>query len=393
MTLGWVLILGATVIGAYTYIGYPLILRLIPAPRHTRGLDRYEHDDEWPHVAICVPAHNEEHQIADTIESLLALEYPAERRQIIVVSDASTDTTDEIVRGYADRGVLLIRHQQRQGKTEAENLAAPLIQGDVVVNTDASIRILPGSLKPLVAPFKDPRVGLTSGRDLSVESDATLEANRGEARYVGYEMWVRDLETAAGGIVGASGCLYATRPELQRLTIPGHLSRDFAAALNTLEHGLVPLSVPDAICRVPRTASLSGEYRRKVRTITRGMETLWHKRALLDPRVHGRFAWMLWSHKVCRWVLPWLAIVGLAGLTLLAPSYVWALTALIFVASMIAIGVLAWATADRAQLPRFLYLPAFVVMGNVAAMKALLRALRGSGHAIWEPTRRRGTNP
>src|SRR5207245_7635393 len=132
--------------------------------------------------------------------------------------------------------------------------------------------------------------------------------------YVGYELWVRDLETSLSGIVGASGCLYAIRRQLQMHTMPDGLSRDFGSALVAREHGYRAVSVPAAVCYVPRSNSLRREYRRKVRTMARGLRTLWHKRSLLSPRRHGVFAWMLWSHKVCRWLTPWMGLIAAAAL-------------------------------------------------------------------------------
>ena len=334
-----------------------------------------------------MPAYNEESQIAETIESLLALDYPAERRQILVVSDCSSDRTDEIVRGYADRGVELLRLEQRSGKTAAENAAARHLDGEIVINTDASIRIRRGALRSLVRHFRDPGIGLASGRDLSV-SGVEEETNRGEQGYVGYEMKIRDLETSVSGIVGASGCFYAIRAHLHRLPLPESLSRDFAAALNTREQGYRAISVSDAVCTVPRAPSLKREYRRKVRTMTRGMETLRFKRALLNPFRFGAFAWMLFSHKICRWLLPWTAVLGAVGLALLAPAHPvagWLLAAGLVVVAVAAVG---WVLADRVDLPRPVQVLAYGLMGNVAAMHASLRLLAGQGDPVWEPTRR-----
>src|SRR5207245_7201651 len=102
--------------------------------------------------------------------------------------------------------------------------------------------------------------------------------------YVGYELWVRDLETSLSGIVGASGWLCAIRRDLHMHTRPDGLSRDFGSALVAREHGYRAVSVPAAVCYVPRSNSLRREYRRKVRTMARGLRTLWHKRSLLSPR-------------------------------------------------------------------------------------------------------------
>ncbi len=372
----------------YSYLGYPLLLvALARAKRIPERRDRAP--DSWPLVSITVPMYNEERQAAQLIESLLALEYPSERLQILIVSDASSDRTDEIVRRYADRGVELVRQRERAGKTAAENAAAELLTGEIVVNTDASIRIRPDALKHLLRVFSDPSVGVASGRDISV-SKVGADVNAGESTYVGYEMWVRDLETEAGGIVGASGCLYAIRSGLHRAPLPDSLSRDFAAALTCEEQGYRAVSVPDAVCYVPRAPALRQEYRRKVRTITRGMETLLAKRGLLNPFDHGLFAWKLFSHKVCRWTAPWAALLGFVGTLLLAPSSAWAAIVTGAAILLTGLGALGWILGDGRSLPGILEIPGFVLVGNVAAMHAAVQVSTGQRNPLWEPTRREG---
>ncbi|HYR08809.1 MAG TPA: glycosyltransferase family 2 protein [Longimicrobium sp.] len=374
----------ALLLPLYAYAGYPLLLWIF-APRRRR--DGAAEPAEWPRISITVPAYNEEAEIGATLQSLLALDYPAERRQIVVVSDGSTDGTDDVVRSFADRGVQLLRMPERRGKTAAENAAASLLTGEIVVNTDASIRILPASLRPLVAAFADPAVGVASGRDLSV-ARVDASATAGEGGYVGYEMAVRGLETRAGGIVGASGCFYAIRAHLHRLPLPAGLSRDFAAPLLARGAGYRAVSVDRAVCLVPRTPSLRREYGRKVRTMTRGMQTLWHLRALLDPRNGATFAWMLWSHKVCRWAVPWAAAAGVAGVLVLAGTEPWARAVASLGGALLALAAAGALWPAGRTPPRWLALPAYLVAGNLAALHAGLRALRGQHAAIWEPTRR-----
>jgi cellulose synthase/poly-beta-1,6-N-acetylglucosamine synthase-like glycosyltransferase len=370
----------------YAYLGYPLALWVLSRVRNM-PLPRPHADLAWPSISISVPAYNEEAQIRELIHSLLALDYPRDRVQILVVSDCSDDATDDVVREYADHGVELLRMPERGGKNRAENAAASYLTGDIVVNTDASIRIHPGAMKPLIAAFQDPGIGCASGRDISVGPDDDT-ANAGESGYVGYEMWIRDLETRASGIIGASGCFYAIRPHLHRLPLPEALSRDFSAALHSEEHGFRAVSVPQATCLVPRSPSLRKEYRRKVRTITRGIQTLWYKRFLLNPFKHGAFSWMLFSHKICRWALPWAALSAWLALGVLAPSSVWAAILFGGGAVLLVLAALGWWMAGRDQPPRLLSIPAFLVAGNLAAAHALVRALKGGQDKLWEPTRR-----
>ena len=148
------------------------------------------------------------------------------------------------------------------------------------------------------------------------------------------------------------------------------------------------MSVPGAVCFVPRTTSLRKEYRRKVRTITRGMRTLWHKRALMNPLSYGVFSWMLLSHKVCRWALPWAIFASGLAVAALAFEVRWAqalLAAGLLITGLAAIG---WLRAEEESVPKIFSVPAFAVAGNVAAAHAFLRALRGARDALWEPTRR-----
>jgi cellulose synthase/poly-beta-1,6-N-acetylglucosamine synthase-like glycosyltransferase len=368
----------------YAYAVYPLILWIIshagepPVPTGPPDL---------PLVTVVIPAYNEERQIAGAIDAVLAQDYPKERLQILILSDASSDRTDEIVRTYAPRGVELLRMPERGGKTRAENASAKLLPGEIVVNTDASIRLHPSAVSELVAHMSDPQIGVASGRDISV-SQMPRTANTTEAGYVNYEMWVRSLESRTGGIVGASGSCYAIRTDLHRTQIPAELSRDFCAALTARLCGFRSVSVDTAICFVPSTSSLQREYRRKVRTISRGMDTLYYRRELLDPTRYDAFAWKLLSHKLCRWALPVSVIPAIAGLAILSRTHAWA-TIVLIAGGVIALLALAGATwPDNRPMPRVISLAAFGVAANLAVVNALWRVIRGHQDHVWEPTRR-----
>ncbi len=369
----------------YALVGYPLLLRFVPKS----GIDPSTWGDPpvWPRLSILVPAYNEADSIAGTLESLLALDYPADRREIIVMSDASTDRTDEIVRSFSARGVRLVRMPDRRGKTAAENHTVPTVTGEIVVNTDATIRIPPASLKPLIRVFQDPTIGAASGRDVSI-GNVNGEGNASEAGYVGYEMRVRALETRVGGIIGASGCFYAIRRELIDPRFPEALSRDFAAPLRARKLGYRTVSVDAAVCIVPRTRALNSEYHRKVRTMLRGLNTLWHMRSLLNPFRYGRFAWMLMSHKVTRWLGFLTLPLAVAGILLLAPRHLWAALVALLGGMMLIGGWAAIRWPARVPIPRLLTSVGYGLGAAAAGFVAWMGFFRGTSLATWEPTRR-----
>ena len=170
--------------------------------------------------------------------------------------------------------------------------------------------------------------------------------------------------------------------------MPEALSRDFAAPLVARRYGFRSVSVEEAIAFVPRTTSLRREYSRKVRTMTRGLETLFFHRGLLNPFQYGLFAWELWSHKLIRWLVPWGGVMVLAGLALMAPSALWARILLVASGAGVAAGILGWFWPAEKRLPRPLSIPTYALAGTVAALQAWIGALRGDLNPIWEPTRR-----
>ena len=383
IAIGVILISLPVLMGAYAYGLYPVLLRLLARRDEPSGA----RNAIKPVVTIVIPAYNEQHQIRGAIEAAIAQDYPEELRQILVLSDASTDGTDDIVREeYASRGVELMRMPARAGKTAAENASIARIRGDIVVNTDSSVRLHPSAVRLLVAGLADPTVGVASTCDVSVSGADS--PNAAEAGYVGYEMAIRRLESLSGGIVGASGSGYAIRAHLHRVRVREDLSRDFSSALIAQRNGFRAIAVDEAICYVPRSLSLAREYKRKVRTISRGMETLYFNRDLLNP-VHGAFAWKLVSHKLCRWLVPIACIPALVGIGLLAlalPQMTWLFGVGILALSLAMLGAF-W--PDHRPVPR--WIPAGilgVLAANLAVIHSTWRFFHGHEDHVWEPTRR-----
>jgi cellulose synthase/poly-beta-1,6-N-acetylglucosamine synthase-like glycosyltransferase len=368
----------------YSYVGYPVILWLLSRRVNPMAAAAQA---AVASVSVVIPAYNEERQIAGAIEAVLQQDFPRDHLQVLVVSDASTDETDSIVESYAVRGVELLRMPTRSGKTKAENSACARLRGNIIVNTDASVRLHRTAISELVRGMADPEVGVVSSRDVSL-SEIDQHANITEAGYVNYEMWIRDLETLTGGIVGASGSCYAIRAELHKIPVRDDLSRDFASALTARLCGFRAVSARNAVCYVPRTTSLGREYRRKVRTISRGMDTLSNNRQLLNPFSYGSFAWKLFSHKVCRWLVPVAVLFGITGLIVLAPSHPSAQVFLLVGIALTTVAALGALWPRNRRSPRLISGITFAVAANIGVLNAIWRVFAGHNDHVWEPTRR-----
>lgn len=382
--LAVLLVAAPLVVGAYAYVVYPGLLWMISRARYRAPSPGG--DWTWPSVTVTVPVFNGASSIRTTLERLTEIDYPCDRLQILVLSDASTDGTDDIVREFAQRGVELLRAAERRGKTAAENVAVSFARGEIIVNVDATVRVPPASLKCLVGAFADPTVGVASGQDISVDS-SLASGTGGEAGYTGYEMWVRDLETRVGSIVGASGCFFAIRRSIHDEPLPHELSWDFASTLVARKQGYRSVSVPDAVCVVPRTGEIRTELRRKSRTMARGLSTLFHFREVMNPFRYGSFALMLISHKLLRWIPYLLAPVAIVALGLLASESRIAAFAL----TLLSIGILAGVSAIRHRGTagwKLLALAGFLVAAATAGCLAWYDALRGAQMVTWNPTPR-----
>lgn len=383
--IGWLLLALPLATGLYAFVLYPALVWF--ASRLRPAFELPPPPAEWPEITILIVAYNEERRLRRTIEQALATDYPADRINVLVVSDASTDGTDALVTEFGDSRVRLFRLPQRSGKPAGENAAGPHLRGDIVVSIDASILIPRESLKPLVQALLDPSVGLASGRDVSI-GDEAREGNKAESSYVGMEMTLRAWETRLHSIVGASGCFYANRRHLQTVQLPPELARDFAAASVARAHGYRAVSVDEAVCLVPRTPTLKAELRRKSRTMSRGLATLWYLRGMMNPFRYGSYAFMMGSHKLVRWLLFPSLLGWIIGPLLLYTEAPWTGLLLIGMIGGIGLAAMTLRWPDNRRLPRIVAFPGYAFISILAGWRAWLHLLRREKAAVWEPTQR-----
>jgi glycosyltransferase involved in cell wall biosynthesis len=361
----------------YPYALYPAALvawnrlarRRLPEPDPTHR----------PAVTVILPVHNEAPRIEAKIANMLALDYPRDRLQVVVIGDGCTDDTLERAERAGQGTVTAFALPARAGKAAALNAGLERATGEIVVFTDAGILLDRGALASLVGHFNDPVVGCVSGEDY-------VEGGGNEGLYGRMELMIRREEARRHSIAGASGCFYGMRRSLCRPFRAG-MAPDFLSVLDTVRSGHRALCEPAARGAMTATKSQRAEFSRKARTFLRGLTALFGNAALLNPLRYPEFAFILWSHKLLRWLGPVSMLACLVAAFVLREQPLYAVMLygqLAFYA--MAAAALAWPdVAGRVVLAR---LSGFFLLVNLAAGKALMLWLAGVRQELWEPTRR-----
>ena len=371
---------GAIAMLVYVYAGYPALVfvlaRLRPRPVR-RG-------PELSSVSFIVAAYNEEAVIADKLRNTLAIDYPADRLEIIVASDGSTDRTEEIVRTQFGGRVRFLA-LRRQGKTLAQNQAVEAATGDILVFSDATTIYHPPSLCALVANFADPDVGLVTGSVVyGLETNTSMD--KGRAAYWNYESFLRRQESRFHSVLGAAGCCYALRRQLYT-PLPPELISDVVQTVKVVQQGYRAVVEDDAVVYEPaESRTIREELERRGRVIARGLRGKYYLRDFFHPLRHPWFCFQVLSHRLLRWSVPlFLVALFLANAALLDRPLFRAL----FVAQVAfyLIAALGYALERRNLRPRGLTIPFYFCVINLAPLLAVRALLRGERKATWETSR------
>ena len=310
----------------YTYFGYPLLLKLLAGKRKEQGEDAPDPFFE-PNVSLIIPVHNEEKVIEEKIQNTLSLDYPKNKLEILIASDAS-----------------------------------------IFLEEDA--------LRNIVRNFSENLIGCVSGEDY-------IPGGGGEGAYGRYELVLRNLESRAGSIVGASGCFYAQRRSLCE-PFPEGMAPDFYSVLETVEKGYRAVTDSTAKGMMRSVPDPKSEFQKKVRTFLRGITTLLHFKHLLNPFKYGIFSLQLISHKLMRWSTGvFLILLFLSNLFLVGSKFY--LTFLLLQVAFYSLAFVGWMGLSR---PKIFRIPLFFSMVNLSALIAWGKYFRGFRQEVWEPSRR-----
>ena len=391
LLLFWVSVLAIL----YVYLGYPVLVTLLARLRRPEVSSR----QPWiPSLTILIAAYNEEGCIARKLENTLALDYPREKMQVIVVADGSDDRTSEIVRDFGSRGVQLLHRPERRGKMDAINRAMEAASGEIVVFSDANNLYQPDALRELVAPFADGRVGVVTGAKLVAADSSLLAASEG--LYWKYESFIKRKESRLGCCVAVAGEILALRRVLFSPPPSRVINDDFFMAMDIARRGYRVVYASRARSVEPVSATARDEITRRSRIVAGRIQAI-----LLSPRLltlrRPLVAWQVVSHKFMRPLVPFAMIGALAanvvlvvwpppaavGIRGLAPP--WNLAALCCQGIFYGLAVVGTRLGKKGFLGKALYVPVYLVQSNLAALLGIWGLLRGGSTVVWKKVARR----
>lgn len=368
----------------HVYIGYPIVLWLLSKVVKPKVVSKDE--SYFPEVTLMISCYNEVDVIEEKIQNSLALIYPKEQLNIMIISDGSDDGTDDVAKLHSGQGVKLIRQEGRLGKTSAINLAMQQTTADIVVFSDANAMYQPDALNKLIRNFNDDSVGYVVGAALYTDGNDNSAA-ASEDLYWRYEIALKTLESNLHSVVGGDGAIYAIRRELFK-TLDAKDINDFVNPLQIIEQGYRGIFDKEAICFEETAGNFSKEYKRKQRIVNRSFRGLMKVKAVLNPCKFGFYSFEVISHKLLRWLQPIFLVIAAIGSTYFSYAniaifqYI-ALTGFAFL-FLAQIGFL---QASRIRSSAIFTLPYYFVMVNYYSLIGVFTALAGNVQVTWSTPR------
>lgn len=376
-----VLILILLFIMFYSYFGYPLTLFFFSFFSNHKVI---KDDSYTPEVSLLIAAYNEEDTIADKIKNSLELDYPKDKMEIVIVSDGSTDRTDEIVKSFESSGIRLFRVEGRVGKTEARNQAVLAMRREIIVFSDATAIYEKDAIRKLVRNFKDSTVGMVSG-NLKYFEKGQSSMGLATKLYWNYEKTIKKAQSKLYTLTGAVGCINAFRRKLYHV-LPPNIIEDFTEPLMIVAQNYRIVYEEEAVAYERTTQKPSQEFKMRVRVIRGGMKGFIYASRRLNFKQHSLVLFQLFGHKVLRWLMP-VFLILLFAVNLLSFIFNHNMAAdLLMMAQFIcyAIALLGMIWKPPGIVGKVFSIPAYFVIINAASLKALYLTLTTDLEATWE---------
>lgn len=369
----------------YVYVGYPILVYLV-SRLFPKKINRAEF---LPKVTVLITAYNEEKAIRAKILNTLEIDYPKEKLEILVASDASSDQTDQIVKEFSAKGVRLFRQEGRKGKTYTQNKAVEQSTGEIILFSDATTEYQPNVLREILPNFADQSVGCVAGKLIYVDASKS-NVGKGAQSYWSYETFLKTAESRACSLIGASGCLYAVRKSAYR-EMYAEACSDFLICTLVYEQGLRSVYEPKAVCFEDTNHQTDKELKMRIRVISQTFTDLWRNRKMLNPARSGFYAVELISHKLLRYAVPlFLTLLFVANAFLIFHS-IFFQAAFLVQSAFYLLALIGWLLEKSGAKIGVLAIPHYFVLTNLASVLGFYKFLRGETYTTWEPIRETNT--
>lgn len=372
----------------YPYTFYPLLLTVLSKLRKN-DFNPANTEDYQPLVTLIISAYNEEDIIKEKLENTVSINYPIDKLEVLIVSDASTDKTDDIVNHWSvgNPNFKLIRQKQRLGKTSGLNLAVPNAKGEIIVFSDANAMYHENSIIELIKYFTNPQIGYVMGA--AMYNAAKDPSSESEGLYWKFELFVKKLETKFYSVVGGDGAIYAIRKELYWELDKDDIN-DFVNPLQIVSKNYIGIFNPDAICFEDSAGDFKKEFKRKRRIVNRSWRAVKKYFNWFDIGKHYKFLFELFSHKIIRWFsFPILLMVLILNLIIVIltvqPFYLITLTGL-FIFGILTLFGIQYDISNK-EMPKIIFIPYYYSFVHVAAFLGIFDEIRGIKHTTWEHIR------
>ncbi|MCE7041471.1 glycosyltransferase family 2 protein [Dyadobacter sp. CY312] len=375
----------------YTFVGYGILLYcLVRIRRVVKGERRLPQPRQYyPTLTLIVAAYNEESLIEEKIRNTLALQYQADKLNILFVTDGSSDRTADIVKTFD--GIKLLHSDERRGKIHAIHRAMDVVDSEIVVYTDANTFLNAEALLYIARHYADPEVGAVSG-EKRVMQDQLADATAGEGFYWKYESALKKWDSELYSVVGAAGELFSVRRSLYRHVEADTILDDFMISMLIADQGYRIIYEPDAYASELASDNVKEELKRKIRIAAGGIQSIVRLKSLLNPFKNPILSYQYISHRVLRWTItPFLLILAVVLNVIIYFLFQETLYLILLLAQCLfyLMALAGWFLEKRRIKVKALFVPYYFCMMNYAVLAGLARYLNGNQSAVWEKAKRK----
>jgi len=370
---------------SYNYFIYPVIIILLSKVYNSGPKPTIDDLAELPSISFIIAAYNEEKVIREKLVNAINLNYPKDKIEIIVASDGSDDSTEEIVKSFSSDEVISVHDSARRGKSSALNRAVEKSQGEILILSDANNLFNSGACLELVKHFDNNLIGGVTGLK-NIIDDTSRESSEGDSLYWKYESRIKQAESDVKTITNADGEIFAIRKSLYE-PIPEYIINDDAELTFSLRrNGYYIKYDMSAISSEKASINIQDDYFVKVRMVAGAYQTIaYHWKELVKP--FDMFSFMFISHKLIRWLVPHFMLIAFISNAFLMSGHVYFTLMLLQILFYLlaSIGVM---YKDKSKLPTLLYVPYYFCYMNAAAFHGFIKYLSNNQSTSWRKAKR-----